>query len=167
MGLEHNFLFISSDEYCDEIWMRIRHHPLRIDNNIFSELNYVDIHDDFINYFNDFFKWIEMYNPSKKEKIYGLCHYGVTVIKNENLKKMAKIIDSIISLFENSPKIMELTGMYTSFVEDIIDEKEILTDGHYEIMKIRKDKFMKKIIKLKNIVKKTIEENGYIIHLGI
>jgi hypothetical protein len=167
MGLEHHFLYINPDKYSDDIWEKIHYHPLRLENELVSELDYVDIHDDFIIYFYDFLNWIEMYNPAKKEKTYGLCYHGVTLIKNENLKKLAKMIDSIISLFENSPKNIELTGSYECFVKDIIDGQEILTDGKYKTIKINKNKFMGKIIKLENLIEKAINENGYILHHGI
>jgi len=144
-GLNHRFIYCEKENNNDGIEV--------------LEDDYVDIHDDFINYFSDFLNWVEMYNLSKKEKMNGLCHYGITIIKDDNIKKLANIINSMINLFENSPENITLTGMYTC--------TEGHTNGYYKKINIEKENFMKKIIKFRNIVEKAMKNERCIEHHGI
>jgi hypothetical protein len=155
MGLEHNFLYLNPDEYSDDIYKKIYHHPLRIGDNIISEINYLDIHDDIINYFFDYFMWLKLYNPCKKEYVDGLCYHGVTTIFNDALFQLKKIIDGLLIIFSNAPDMIKLHGNYN------------FSDNYHEKKYIKKEKIIKTFIKLNNLIEKAIEEKGYILHLGI
>jgi len=157
MGLEHNFLYMSSEKYYDEVWKKIEYNPLRIENNIISEFDYVSIHDDVLRYFNDYFTWIRFYNPCKKENIYGLCHYGVTTIYKDALFQVKNLIDGLLIIFSIAPNMIELHGNY------IINNNT----GCYEKIYIKKQEIICVFHKLNKLIEKAINEDGYIIHFGI
>ena len=155
MGLEHNFLYVSPDRYYDELYKKIRFHPLRIDDTIISEMDYVDIHDDIILYFYDYFEWLKLYNPCTKEYVNGLCYHGVTTISNDALFQLKKIIDGLLMIFSNAPDMIQLRGSY------------IISDNCYEKMHIKKEKIANTFNRLNQLLERAIQENGFIVHLGI
>jgi hypothetical protein len=112
MGLEHNFLYISPDKYSDDIWKTIHYNPLRLENELVSELDYVDIHDDLLRYFHDYFVWIKLYNPCKKEYVNGFCYYGPTTIYGDALFQIKNILDGLLTIFSNAPNMVELKGNF-------------------------------------------------------
>ena len=154
-GLYHQIIYRENENLLEEEWKKMEYYPLSIDGVEISKEDYFEIHDDIIRWFLDIFNWIEMYNPSKKELTNGFCYYGVTIIKIQNITKMDKIINSIISLFENSPLEITLTGDYC------------ISDECYSKIKIDKNKMLEMLIKFKSLVKKVINNGGYILHCGI
>jgi len=158
MGLEHNFLYLGSDKYNDDIWKKIQYNPLKLESNIISELEYVNIHDDLLMYFHDYFVWIKLYNPSKKEGVNGFCYYGVTTIYGNALFQMKNILDGLLTIFNNAPSMVKLKG---NFVTDENNE------SYYDKIYIEKEKLISIFNKLNKLIEKAIEEKGYIVHLGI
>jgi hypothetical protein len=154
-GLYHQIIYRENENLLEEEWEKMEYYPLSIDGVEILKEDYFEIHDDIIRWFLDIFNWIEMYNPSKKELTNGFCYYGVTIIKIQNITKMDKIINSIISLFENSPLEITLTGDYC------------ISDKCYSKIKIDKNKMLEMLIKFKSLVKKVINSGGYILHCGI
>ena len=154
-GLYHQIIYRENENLLEEEWKKMEYYPLSIDGVEISKEDYFEIHDDIIRWFLDIFNWIEMYNPSKKELTNGFCYYGVTIIKIQNITKMDKIINSIISLFENSPLEITLTGDYC------------ISDECYSKIKIDKNEILEKFIKFKSLVEEVINNGGYILHCGI
>ena len=167
MGLEHNFLYISSDKYSDDIWKNIQWHPLRLENELISELDYVDIHDDLLRYFHDYFVWIKLYNPAKKEGEYvnGFCYWGITKIYGDALLQMKNIIDGLLTVFSNAPDMIKLKGGYVFEIDDDgkIDDK----NSYYDKIYVEKDKLIGIFRKLNTLIEKAAENGDYILHLGI
>ena len=155
MGLNHNFLYLNSDKYSDEIYKKIHYNPLRIGDNIILEVDHVNIQDDIIVYFFDYFMWLKLYNPCTKKYVDGLCYHGVTTIFNDTLVQLKRIINGLLIVFSNAPNMIKLRGSY------------IISDNYYEKIYIEKEKMMKKFNKLNNLIEKAIDESGYILHLGI
>ena len=166
MGLEHNFLYISSDKYSDDIWRNIQWHPLRLENELISELDYVDIHDDLLRYFHDYFVWIKLYNPCKKEYVNGFCYYGNTTICGDALLQIKNIIDGLLAIFSNAPDVITLKG---NFVMEVIDDNCNVdgNNGYYDKIYIEKDKIITIFSKLNTLIEKASESGGYILHCGI
>ena len=154
-GLNHQIIYRENENLLEAEWKKIEYHPLSIDGIEISKDNYFEIHDDIIRWFIDVFNWVEMYNPSKKELTNGFCYWGVTIIKKQNIDKLDKIINSIISLFENSPLEITLIGNYC------------ISDKCYSKIKIDKIKLLEIFNKFKNLVEKVINNGGYILHCGI
>jgi hypothetical protein len=165
MGLEHNFLYISSDKYSDDIWKKIQWHPLCLENEFVSEPDYVGIHDDLLRYFHDYFVWIKLYNPAKKEYVNGFCYYGVTKIHDDALLQMKNIIDGLLTIFTNAPDMINLKGNYIFEIDDDgkIDDKK----SYYDKIYVEKDKIISIFKKLITLIEKAVENGDYILHLGI
>jgi hypothetical protein len=115
MGLEHYFLYVSADIYNDNLYKSINYRPLSINNQIINQIDYIDIEDNLIHYFHDYFKWVDLYNPCKKENVKGFCYWGVTTIYGEPLIKINNIIKGILSIFLNAPQSIVLKGNYTLY----------------------------------------------------
>jgi hypothetical protein len=154
-GLNHQIIYRENEYLLEEEWKKMEYHPLSINGIEILKENYFEINDDIIKWFIDIFNWIEMYNPSKKEFTNGFCYWGVTIIKKQNINKLNKIISSIISLFENSPLEISLTGDYC------------ISNECYSRVNINKNKLLEIFVKFKNLVEKVINNGGYILHCGI
>jgi hypothetical protein len=154
-GLNHNIIYRKDENLLIYEWKKIKYNPLSIDNINILEEDFFEIHDDILKYFIDYFNWIKMYNPSKNEQINGFCYWGITIIKNENIKDLKILIDSIINIFENSPKEIILTGCYN------------LNNKKYKEININKNKLLEKLNKFIFLIEKAIKNGGYILHCGI
>jgi hypothetical protein len=154
-GLDHEIIYRNNMNLIEMEWNHIKFNPLSINGKNIMENDYIKIHDDLIRYFIDFFNWIEMYNPSKKELTKGFCYWGITIIKNDNLDKFKKIICSIINLFDNATSQIILTGNY------------IVSDNRYDKIKIEKEKLIEKFNGIKKLAERAINDGGYILHYGI
>ena len=132
-----------------------------LDGNDMPEEEYhIEIHDDLFRRFHDYFIWIETYNPvGPQEFNRGFNYYGWTEIRDENLVKFGKLIDSLLNLFENAPENIILTGDYCF---DPPSHR-----GQYDRIKIKKDELLKIFGDLKNMTVKAIKNNGYLSHSGI
>ena len=177
-GLWHQILYVNNIEWIDkgyEGYGNIEwNSPLFTVNGIeIPEEDYVEIHDDLFTRFHDYFIWIETYNPvGPKEFNRGFNYYGQTAIRDENLVKFGKLIDSLINLFENAPENIILTG---NFCFGYPPGVEIPTDfdkydprrGYYQQIEITKDELIKTFGNLKNMTERAIKNNGYLLHFGI
>ena len=135
-----------------------------------NEEDYVEIHDDILSRFHDYFMWIETYNPvGPKEFNRGFNYEGLTAIRDENLVKFGELIDSLLNLFKNAPDDIILTG---GFCWGTPPDIEVpigynLNNGYYEKIKIEKDELLKIFGDLKKITARAVESNGYLLHFGL
>ena len=154
-GLKHNIVYRKDENLLIYEWKKIKFNPLSIDNTNILEEDFFEIHDDILRYFNDYFNWIKMYNPSKKEQINGFCYWGITIIKNENIKELKILINSLINIFLNSPDNFTLTGYYN------------LKNKIYDKININRNKLLEILNKFILLIEKVINNGGYILHYGI
>jgi len=154
-GLKHNIVYRKDENLIIYEWKKIKFNPLSIDNTNILEEDFFEIHDDILRYFNDYFNWIKMYNPSKKEQINGFCYWGITIIKNENIKELKNLINSLINIFLNSPDNFTLTGYYN------------LKNKIYDKININRNKLLEILNKFILLIEKVINNGGYILHYGI
>lgn len=118
------------------------------------------IHDDFINYIYDSLIWIKCINPACNNEEYdGLCLYGPTIIQDKSLLKFKKILSSWVSLFQEAPKEMTLTGYYIQS-----DEVE---EGYYEKLKYHRDDLIEKLKQLISLCDEAYSNDKCLLHLGI
>jgi hypothetical protein len=187
MGLNHSFIYINPDKYTDDIWKKIHYNPLRLENELISEFDFVKIHDNLLRYFHDYFVWIKLYNPCKKEYVNGFCYYGITTIYGDALSQMRNILYGLFSIFENAPDMVRLRGDY---LIDNVDEgvvmqniymggeecdgrktsegcKPNLVNGYYNKIYIEKNKIIDIFNKLNRLIDNAIEKGGYVLHHGI
>ena len=166
MGLIHNFLYLDAGKYSDDIWKKIQYHPLRLGNEPISESDYVNFHDDLLRYFHDYFVWIKLYNPCKKEYVNGFCYYGITTIHDDALSQMKSILYGLLLIFENAPNMVRLKG---NFVKDVADNVGNVDrdSGYYEYIYIEKDKIIIFFNKINTLIERAVENKGCILHLGI
>lgn len=74
----------------------------------------VVIEDNLIQYFIDYFEWIETRNPwnIELENNKGLNYYGETEIPLKSIELLKNTLDALLQLFRNAPKVIILTGDY-------------------------------------------------------
>jgi len=161
MSLIHQLVYINKDLYTDKLWENISYHPLRINCDLVPESNIIKFDDDLMLYFFDYFNWIEMYIPAIKKPIFGFAYHGITSIHDKNLIKFQNIINSLIQLFKYAPNKLILRG---SYVTKTIKNKEI---GNYENLRYSSSTIISTFTKLSKLIKKAINSEGYIYHLGI
>ena len=154
-GLYHQIIYRGNEALLEEEWKKVKYNPLSINEINIPEEDYFEIYDDIIRWFIDFFNWVEMYNPSKRELTNGFCYWGTTIIKKQNVNKLEKIIKSLIDLFENAPLKIELFGDYC------------INDENYIRIKIDKEKMIGTLIKFNKLVGRVINNGGYLLHFGI
>lgn len=80
---------------------------------------------------------------------------GHTIIKGEAVKKLRKVIEAWICLFENSTSRIILTGDY------IIDE------DRYERIEFDKEECLTQLMALKKLCEKAEKEKKAVLHEGI
>ncbi|GHU21709.1 hypothetical protein FACS1894164_02620 [Spirochaetia bacterium] len=158
MSLEHEIICRDNIALIDTEWENVSYRPLAINDIEIQESKYLEIHDDIIHWYYDFFMWINMYNPSRKENTKGFCYWGVTIIKDKNLIKLEEILELLVKLFDNAPEKIILTGSFNPSVDG---------NGYYNKIKCKKEKLIKQLEKFKLLTHRAIEKNGYILHLGI
>ena len=164
MSLNHQIIYRKHTKLINDEWRYVIYHPtLSIYGAGVLEEDYVEIHDDILGKFYDIFCWINMYNPSMKNYDKGFNTWGITVIKGDNLKKLNSILGALIKVFENAPKNVTFLG-YFCFDEPYPDDTP---RGHYEKVKIKKEKLIETFVKFQSITIKAIDTKGYILHLGI
>jgi hypothetical protein len=110
MALEHGFFLIPKSVDITRFWMNTENNPEIIDS--------VGIHDDIIQYISDTLKWIPSRNPAKNgnPKGMGINYYGVTLFDQDSSEELNNIFISWRNLFKNSPKVLKLTGEFTSII---------------------------------------------------
>lgn len=159
MSPVHEFILVSKDKadfsFRDYVW----------DKNGFnaqksSVSDYVEVNDDFIEYIMDSLEWIPTYNPSKREKGYGLNYYGVTLIREDGALLAMNIFKSWADLFSNGPDILELRGAFTWQTED-------QESGHYETIKVARNEIVDVFKKLTSFAEQVMNGELYLLHLGI
>jgi hypothetical protein len=171
-GLYHQILYRDNVESIDEGRKGIEWRPLfTLNGEEISEEDFIEIHDDLLRRFHDYFCWIETYNPYLKEFSRGFNYHGLTAICNGGLVCFGKLIDSLLDLFENAPENIILTGDYShpneGIPSDPSDFYHYLHKGFYEKIEIRKEELLRIFGCLKSMTDRAIISNGYILLLGI
>lgn len=139
MALEHEFTAINEGFNIDEV----REHT-----------RMVKIPDAIIQYFADTFKWIETRWNDNQEKV-GLNYYGYTTIRGAGIKKLKKIVDSWLQLFENAPDRFFIRGNY------LYDEDE------YERIELSRRDVLMWLESLQETCVRAIDERKILLHIGI
>lgn len=149
-GLYHEFQLVHLKEVgYDEYWK----------GNSLSGA--ISIHDDILGYMADTLRWIETYNPARKEPHVGLCWYGPTVIRLEGAQQTQQIFQAWATLFSRGPEILNLRGWYTK------DEQH--PDGFYDRLVVERDTIVQHLQGIAAYAQKTITSQGqyFILHLGL
>ena len=176
-GEYHQILYINNIEWIDkgfEGYGNIEWNPplFTVNDIEIPEEDYIEIHDDLFTRFHDYFIWIETYNPvGPKEFNRGFNYYGQTAIRDENLARFGKLLDSLLNLFENAPENIILTGNFCwgfpPGVEVPSDFDKNPYRGYYQKIEIEKEELLKIFGELKNMTDRAIKNNGYLLHFGI
>ncbi len=166
MALIHDFVLLDKNEFsyddCCELVGKVSYD--------------VSIHDDLIQYFIDFIKWIPSYNPSKKVRHLGLNYHGLTIIDSEGAKEAQILFSSLVDILNLGPNLLKLTGAYGFvYASDGItgpNEKvdRILKENiGYEKIILRKKEVIKQFELLSELMQKVIksDKNYYVLHFGI
>ena len=174
-GACHQILYINNIEWIDnEGYGRIEWNPpsFTINGHEIPEADYVEIDDDLFGRFHDFFNWIETYNPvGPKEFNCGFNYCGQTAIRDENLLKFGRLIDSLMDLFKNAPENIALTGCfrfgYPPSVETPPESDDDPQIGYYQKLEVKKDDLIKVFDDLINMTNRAVKNKGYLLHFGI
>ena len=87
MSLNHQIIYRDNLKAAGEEWKNISFHPLAINGIKVDEKDYVEMHDDVLRYFADYWCWVSMYNPATGKSVKGFCYHGVTCIKSLSANK--------------------------------------------------------------------------------
>lgn len=135
-------------------------------NNNKDEISFVKIRDDLILYIFDTLKWLEsdFYELGVRK---GISYHGITIIKDENAKK---IIEAWKALFSLGDEIIELTGEYTFENKIKYDEmlKQYYQIGQYDKVVIKKEELLETLEKLEKFLTTVAEDREYcVVHFGM
>jgi hypothetical protein len=174
-GAHHQILYINNIEWIDNAgYGHIEWNPpsFTVNGHEIPEEDYVEIHDDLLTRFHDYFIWIETYNPvGPKNFNRGFNYHGQTAIRGKNLLKFGKLIDSLVNLFENAPENIVLTGDFSwgfpPGAEVSPDFEDNPYRGYYQKIELKKAELLKVFSDLKNMADRAIKNNGYLLHFGI
>lgn len=161
MSLNHEFVIV--DDLNKSNWTNLT-------SDFFENkdtFEYVSVHDDYISYFADFISFFTMHNPCKNDDVEGLCYYGVTKIPNEKLSDIIKFLEHLLGIFTFAPDEIHLKGEYITEYSETPNAAGYYEDGHYEMLKISKEKMLKKLQSLINLFTKAKVEDKCIMHCGI
>lgn len=161
MSLDHEFVIVDDiDKAC---WYNLSSDFY--DNK--SKYEYVSVHDDYISYFADFIGFFTMHNPCKNEDVEGLCYWGLTKIPNEKLCDVIKFLEHLLGIFSFAPDEIHLKGAYITEYSETPNVAGYYENGHYEMLKISKEKMLKKLQSLIDLFTKAKVEGKCIMHCGI
>jgi len=151
MSLQHTFYIIDSE---------IINRKQKIDETAILNNNYdkIILSDQLIMYLMDTMKWIPSFNLAKSKSDYGINYHGITLFKEEGLKKLYKIINAWIVMFSNASEHIELKGSFM-FNDD--------NEGYYEKILYEKNDLLILFNSFKNLIKKAINLKMFLIHFGI
>ncbi len=139
MSLKHEFTIINQEN--------------SINNLVMNEK--IEMNDDLFLYINDSFAWIETFWNKNMIKKQGMNYYGLTIIKNNGIEQLKNIINSWISLFDNAPEKIVLTGCY------LIDERK------NEKLVFNKDDILMQLNGIDKICDEALRQKKLILHIGI
>ncbi len=146
-GLNHDFISLP--------------HTFKFDDYVkyYNFENSIQLHDDLISYFWDTLKWIPIINPDEmNNRELGLQRWGVSIIDVEGAYIVKSIFDSWAQLFNNGPNDLRLTVGYSY---------EDNPDGEFERMTVNKEELIFKLKSISEYADKIIDNNCYILHLGV
>ncbi|MFE8697380.1 hypothetical protein ACFYKT_13640 [Cytobacillus sp. FJAT-53684] len=154
MALKHDFFLIPNTVDLDQLVMNYNKHSDIIDS--------VVLHDDIISYMSDTLKWIPSKNPGLRgiTPCKGINYHGVTLFDSESAPILKSVFSAWKDLFQNSPKVLKLTGMYV-MIEGVEGE------GHYEKLVFNRDELIKNFEKMISFSNQLAEGNCYIYHWGV
>lgn len=124
-------------------------------NGVESHLDKIGISDDLILYLLDSINWIDTYWNNETINKKGLNYYGYTIIKEDSILKLKQIIISWLNLFSTAPEEFILTG-------DFLIEKY-----SYEKILCNRNEIINQLENIKIMCTKALNENNYILHIGI
>ena len=122
--------------------------------NIPTKTPTVKIPDNFFISFKDYLRWFNSEDDYGGIQA-GLPYYASAVIRGANLEKFLSILDSLISLYNNSSPTFYLTGFFMPD-EDV-----------YEKNYFKKEEVLLQMHSLRDIVDEAIAGNRIILYMGI
>jgi hypothetical protein len=154
MALTHEFYLIPKTVDIEQFWMDIKNNSEIIDS--------VVIHDGIILYIKDSIKWIPSKHPALSgiPRGTGINYYGVTLFDHESAIILENVFTTWRNLFENSPKVLKLTGGFVW-----VEGEERSSD--YEKLVFNRDGIIEQFEKVISFAKKLAEGNFYLYHCGI
>ncbi|MDM5189330.1 coproporphyrinogen III oxidase [Bacillus sp. DX4.1] len=160
MALQHEFVFVSNEkgELSSEDFSWNNREFCYKDGTAVEEC--VILNDEIVLYVSDFLHWIPTYNPSRREKGFGIHYYGITKIEKEGAKIAVDLFRSLISLFSLAPEKIELTGSFQW-------TSDCNTDGEYEKIFLKRDILCAELESLVKLCYKVKEGEGYLLHFGV
>ena len=159
VSLDHEFIIVDKESN----WEKLHSEFYKNKKNF----EYVAIHDDYIQYFEDYFNFFTLYNPARNEEVKGLCYYGITKIPLDALESVIKMLKHILGIFEFAPDELNLTGNYVCGFAEKPNFTGNYEKGYFERLKISKEKFCNKLKDVIMLFSKAKNENKCIIHFGI
>jgi len=162
MGLNHKFLLV--DREIDGEWelTRFVHDP-----------RWTLMHDDLVRYMLDTLAWIPTFNPSRRERMSGLCMWGPTIIDEQGAAIAARVFQSWADLFAAGPSAPILTGGYTWIVDQDLPGPGTGTlsepVGRYEKFSIDRDEVVGVLHRLAHCSMQVQSAAGrlYLLHHGV
>jgi len=159
MALEHRIILAKVDD--SNMLTDIAFYTDILDNSLqknCSILLEMCVADSIVAYFADYLSWVPAKNYQDKSYTYGINRCGITIYDYESKDKLAAILNSIRSLFENAPNSITLHGEPYSKDDTAIYIEEI---------KVDKELFLKAIDQIIVSVSKLNESGYYLVHLGV
>lgn len=166
MALVYDFIVLDKMDY-----------PFSKCNMVIKNKTYdVSIHDDLIQYFYDYLKWITTYSPIINKERTGLDYYAITVFEIEGARQAYLLFSNLINILKLSHKILKLNGSYSY---QLADDEDPLSDSNvYRIIRdsmkqekliYKRDEVIEQFEKLVQCFKRVIDSNGqlYVLHMGI
>lgn len=152
MSLTHEFALLTQEECQKET----------IFNDIRTNKDVLEIHDDIIQYISDSLKWVpQALSEGSGERKYGLNYHGITELDKEGAIALCNILKAWSDLFRNSPQKLILTGSYC-WTDD-----ENINSGAYEVIELSRDDVIEKFEKLISLAEKVQADSYHILHFGI
>ena len=171
-GPYHHFLLLEE----------AKHHYVDYMRFIRSDDERIDIPDYFIWYMGDTLKWVPARYPSKRSdgpRIYGLNHYGPTIITSEGGEILRHVCGAWAHLLSQGPELLRLRGPYmTEIQEDPVQtgDKELFDGqalrvsamfGGYQDLEFDREDLVQRLQALARYAEQVMTGRFYILHLGI
>jgi len=134
--------------------------PYAEDSKWYGRRGTVRLSDDIISYLYDSLEWIPSLNPSNPEEWqgHGLNRWGSTVINREGASTALRVFSAWAELFAAGPAQLVLHGLY---FEGPDDEKG------YEKLLVPRDELVEQMQTLADYARRSVDGEGYILHLGV
>lgn len=129
----------------------------------FNDPKALTVNDDLVLYMMDTMRWIPSINPSNPNEWsgFGLNYYGPTVINRTGAGKAARIFRLWVSMFQEGPSELKLTGTY-EWLED-----DHSTIGRFPKIKLSRDSVIKTVNDLAALAETAVSGQFYVLHMGV